>query len=291
MALIKLSRNMQLALFLGGAVLILHFYNQLLYKPLHSRISLLQLDQLNFEAQIPDQEIEQSDLAALEERYHKRYQEFEEFQDSVKKLEADLPSRNDMSKLLEELTKSLEGTGAKFVSVEPTFHKAEEGESFDSIEIQMYFQADFQGLISYLENLETSETILGIQGVELLTEEDSSTPYVTVYFSTYISDYVRKEDLSEKAPAVFETTKAGVIVKAMPSAEPFAADSRPYDQTLPGEHKLTMVVWRGGKAVALIDGKVMKEGSTLDSRKLTLIEEDGVWFSENGLQYYLGLET
>jgi len=164
-----------------------------------------------------------------------------------------------MSKLLEELTKSLEGTGAKFVSVEPTFHKAEEGESFDSIEIEMYFQADFQGLISYLENLESSETILGIEGVELLTEEDSSTPYVTVYFSTYISDHVRKEDLVEKAPTAFETTEAGTVVKATPSAEPFAADSRPYDQALPGNHTLSMVVWRGGKAVALIDGKVMKE--------------------------------
>lgn len=288
-ALAKLSRNTQIALFLGGAALILHFYFQLVAKPLGKEVRRLKLEKKEIEMEHPDLEVEKGLLERLEVQYKREFEKFSKFEEGVRELEANLPSRKDMSGLLEYLTSSLDGLDTEFVSLEPTLRKAEEGDAFDSLEIEMKFYADFAQVIRYLEKLEATPTILGIQGIELSSEEAVTTkPLVTLYFSTYVSDQVRAADLKESIP-VQVPVPSPVPVK--PAPEPFRPEAKPYDNRLPGDHHLTMIVWQGGKLVALIDGKVMKKGSKLGERTLTEIEEDGVWFSENGVTYYLALET
>ncbi len=299
MALIKMSRNTQAALFLGGAILLLHFYNQIFYQPLSRKIRDLKLEKMNLESQIPEGEVGKSELLDLEEHYKKRFEEYGEFERKVRELESKLPSKKEMSALLEQLTTSLEGSKAEFISVEPTFRKAAEGEPFDSIDIELYFRSDFSELIQCIQNLEKSSTILGIRSVTLEPGEDETKkPSVTVQFSTFISDHAHKEDLltnvekkkGEKVEGSGKNQEAA-SKKIEAPAEPFKPEAKPYDQRLPGEHKLTMIVWKGKNRVALIDGKVMKEGSRLENRILTEVEEGGVWFSEGGLKYFLALEA
>ena len=287
MAFVKLSRNTQIALFVGGALLAVHFYFQFLGKPLGKEIRRLQLEKKEIEMEHPDLEVEKGMLERLEVRYKREFERYSKFEEGVRELEANLPSRKDMAGLLEYLTAALEGLGTEFVSLEPTLQKAEEEEVFDSLNIEMQFYADFSQVIQYLKKLEAAPAILGIQGMELSSDEKVATkPLVTLYFSTFVSDQVRVADLKEQVPPPSLTP-----IPEKPAPEPFRPEAKPYDNRLPGEHHLSMIVWQGGKSVALIDGKVMKQGSKLGERVLTEIEEEGVWFSENGVTYYLALET
>ena len=277
----KLSRNMQLAILIGGSILAIHFYYQLLYKPIGRELKLARIDR----AQLKNDQVvsggHQDEASLLEERYQRRQKEFNAFETEVHELESTLPSRGEMSRLLEQLTSSVEGTGMKFVSLEPTLKKAEEGSTFDSFEIEMQFYATSKQVIDYLKKLEESQMLLGIKAIEMkLGSEESHKPLVSVFFSTFISDQAQ--------PQKAEVEKT-VIKKAAP--EPFQPESKPYDKRLPGDHHLTMVVWHGGTPVALIDGKIMKEGSEIDNKKLTKIESNGVWFTEDDVRYFLALET
>jgi hypothetical protein len=135
-------------------------------------------------------------------------------------------------------------------------------------------------LIDYLKKLESEPIVFSVKRIEMtLDEEISKTPLVTIIFSTFISDRPVKTQEEEKKPVI-----------SMPSASPFKSESRPYDNTMPGDHRLTMVIWKGGKRTALIDGKLMKEGAVLENKKLDKIESDGVWFIEDGTRYFLALE-
>ncbi|MBI4358695.1 MAG: type 4a pilus biogenesis protein PilO [Candidatus Omnitrophica bacterium] len=279
MTLVKLSRNTQIALFVGMGILTLHFYNQLLYKPLRKEAHALKAEKLRIQEEVSLVDVKREEIPKVEEMYKKRFEEFSELQESIAALENNLPSRKDMAVLLEQLTSAFGGLKADFVSLEPTLHKAAEGQPYDSLEIEMQFYADYDRVIAYLKKLEEEAILLSIEKLELvLDSEASKKPLVTIYFSTFLSDRVKKQP-----------KKAEEAVEA-PTPSPFLLGSKPYDNRMPGDHHLTMIVWRGGKAVALVDGKIMKEGSVLDNKTLATIDSDGAWFDEEGVRYYLALE-
>mgnify|MGYP001567655808 CR=1 FL=1 len=61
-------------------------------------------------------------------------------------------------------------------------------------------------------------------------------------------------------------------------------------ESRPVPENVNMVIWKGGKPTALIDGRLVAEGSVIENKTLTKIESDGVWFVEDGVRYYLTLE-
>ncbi|MBI3999261.1 MAG: type 4a pilus biogenesis protein PilO [Candidatus Omnitrophica bacterium] len=279
MVLVKLSRNTQIALLIAGGILMVHFYNQLLYKPLRKEAHVLRAEKMRIQEEIPLLDVKKEETAKVEEMYKKKFEEFSELQKSISALENNLPSKKDMAVLLEQLTSAFGGLKADFVSLEPTLHKAAEGEPYDSLEIEMQFYADYDRVIAYLKKLEEEPILLSTDKLEMvLDSEVSKKPLVTIYFSTFLSNRAKKQ--SEKVEEVVQA----------PAPSPFLSGGKPYDNRLPGDHHLTMVVWRGGKTVALVDGKIMKEGSILDNRTLTKIDSDGAWFDEDGVRYYLALE-
>ena len=259
----------------------LHLYNQGLYRPLKKETRFLNQEKLKVEGEFPLLRSDKDELARLEEKYKREFEEFSQFEESVTKLEERLPSRKDMAILLEELTKELEDLKGDFVSLEPTLKKAGEGQYFDSLEIQVRFYADYPRVTEYLEKLEKEPLLLSVKKLEMkLDQEESPKPLVTIAFSTFVSDRATKKPEEPKQASLISGFK-----------NPFHSETKPYDNRLPGEHHLAMVVWKGGRGVALIDGKLMKENSIIENRKLTKIESNGVWFSdESGVRYYLALE-
>ncbi len=226
---------------------------------------------------------DKDEVAKAEEMYKGRFQEFSGFETKALELEKKLPSRKNMAEPLDQLTSTLEQLGGDFIALEPAFKKAGEAEFFDSIEIKMQFYADYPLVIEYLKKLEEQSIVFSVKRIDMtLDEEVSKTPLVTILFSTYISDRPRKPQEKEQASDV------GLI--SIPTASPFKSESKPYDNTLPGDHRLTMVIWKGGKPTALIDGKLVAEGSVIENKKLDKIESDGVWFVEDGIRYYLSLD-
>ena len=134
----------------------------------------------------------------------------------------------------------------------------------------------------YLKELEASNLLLGIKKLGMsLDSEVSKKPLVTILFSTLVSNRVKKKEEPKGKPEPIVPPEV---------SSPFYPEAKPYDRRLPGDHQLSMVVWKGGVPVALIDGKMVKEGSVLDNKTVTKIESDGVWFSEDGVKYYLGIE-
>ncbi|MBI4394861.1 MAG: hypothetical protein HY583_01555 [Candidatus Omnitrophica bacterium] len=96
--------------------------------------------------------------------------------------------------------------------------------------------------------------------------------------------------ISERAGVKEEKEQKTLAPSLQVPSSPFHPDTKPYDNRLPGDHHLTMVIWRGGTPVALIDGRLLKKGDVIDNKTLTSIESNGVWFAEDGVKFYLGLE-
>lgn len=282
MGVTKLSRNTQIVIMIAAGILVLHLYNLFLYKPLDKKMRFLSQEKARIVNELTAISADKDKLAKAEELYKARFQEFAEFEEKVLNLETKLPSRKDMSKPLDRLTLTLEDLGGEFIALEPNFKKAGEGEFFDSIEIKIQFYADYPLVVEYLKKLEEQSIVFSIKRIQMsLDEEVSKTPLVTILFSTYLSD--RPGQAKEEKGKVADTSTAL-------AGSPFKSGAKPYNNTLPGDHRLTMVIWKGGKPTALIDGKLLAEGSILDNKTLTKIESDGVWFSENGTQYRLALE-
>jgi hypothetical protein len=283
MAMTKLSRNTQMVVMIAGGILILHFYNLFFYKPLRKEVRFLSQERTRISNELGTINADKDELAKAEEVYKGHFQEFSQFEAKVLDLETKLPSRKNMAEPLEQLTSTLEELGGEFIVLEPTFKKAEEAEFFDSIEIKMQFYADYPLVIDYLKKLEEQSIVFSIKKIEMtLDEEVSKTPLVSILFSTFLSDRPGKVAKKES------TSQEGTI--SIQTESPFKSESKPYDNTLPGDHRLTMVIWKGGRPTALIDGKLTAEGSIIDNKTLTKIESDGVWFTEEGIRYYLALE-
>ena len=280
MAIAKLSRNTQVIILVAVLIMGLHFYNQFLYKPLRKEGRFLTQEKVRIANELATANADKDELAKAEDLYKARFQEFSEFEAKILDQEKKLPSRKDMAEPLDQLTSSLEDLGGEFIALEPTFKKAGEAEFFDSIEIKMQFYADYPLVIAYLKRLEEQSIVFSIKRIEMkLDEEVSKIPLVTILFSTYLSDRPGRTQ-AKPTPESQMTSTSG----------PFRSGDKPYDNHLPGGHRLTMVIWSGGKPTALIDGKLLKEGSVLDNKTLEKIESDGVWFVEQGIRYYLGLD-
>ena len=283
MALAKLSRNTQMVIMIAGGILVLHFYNLFLYKPLRKEMRFLSQEKTRVVGEMATINADKDELTKAEEVYKGRFKEFSEFEAKVLGFEKKLPSRKNMAEPLEQLTSTLEDLGGDFIALEPTFKKAGEAEFFDSIEIKMQFYADYPLVIAYLKKLEEQSIVFSIKRIQMtLDEEVSKLPLVTIVFSTFISDRPGYDTEDDKS------VETGTI--SVPTASPFRSQSKPYDNRLPGDHQLTMVIWKGGRPTALIDGKLMAEGAVLENKTLTKIESDGVWFVEQGIRYYLALE-
>ena len=280
MAVTKLSKNTQMIILIASGLLMAHFYNLFLYQPIGKNKRFLLQEKVRISNELATINADKDELAKAEIIYKEKFQEFSKFEAQVLDLEEKLPSRKNMAEPLDKLTSTLEDLGGEFIALEPTFKKAGEAEAFDSIEIKMQFYADYPMVVEYLKKLEEASIVFTPKKVEMkLDEEVSKTPLVTIIFSTFISDRaVKTRETQESAPA------------AEASKSPFKSSSKPYDNRLPGDHKLTMVLWKGPKKTALIDGKLMSEGSTLENMTLDKIEADGVWFVEQGIRYYLKLE-
>ena len=280
MAVPKLSRNTQVTVLITCGILVLHFYNVLFFKPLRKEMRFLSQEKVRMTNESAAINADKDELAQAEKIYKTKFEEFSQLEQNALKLEKKLPSRKNMAEPLEQLTSALEDLGGDFIALEPVFKKAGEAEFFDSIEIKMKFYADYPMVIDYLKKLEAQSIVFSIKRIEMvLDEEVSKTPLVTILFSTFISDRPAAAQTEEEKPVILT-----------PSVSPFKSESKPYDNTMPGDHRLTMVIWKGGKRTALIDGKLMAEGSVLENKKLDKIESDGVWFIEDGIRYYLSLD-
>lgn len=282
MALVKLGRSTQLVFFVVFGVLTGQIYNIFVYKPLRKEMSFLKQEKLRIGDEIGLQQGGEGDLLRIQAQYEEQLKQLSEIEDAVKALEEKLPTRSDMARLLKQLTKELGELGAQFISLKPTVEKAEEGVPFDSMEIEMQFYADYEQVINYLKKLEAAAIFLNISKLDLVLDASvSKKPLVSIQFSTLLSDRVPEKVKEEEIKPVEAPASA---------SSPFHPESKPYDNRLPGSHHLNMVVWKGGTPVALIDGKPLKEGALLENKKLIQIESDGVWFAEDGIKYYLGIE-
>lgn len=278
MGFTDMSRRTQIILLAAGVILTLHFYNQLFYRHLAKKTKALKKEKVELAVQPPETGTQREELNRLNELYQGRFREVSERETEVGKLEETLPSRTKMADLLAKLTSALEQSGAGFISLEPTVKKAGENEPFDSIAIDVRFYGSFEQTTKYLQAIEDMETLIGVEKIQMtLDEEAAPRPLVDIRFATFLSD---------RAAVKAEPLKA-VEVKL---PEPFHPETKPFDNRLPGDHKLSMIIWNVGKPVALIDGKVMKVGSVLDNKKLVEISADGVWFADNSVRYYLALE-
>lgn len=288
MPFIRLSRNAQLALLAAGALVGLHFYIQLVYKPLREELSDLNSRRAELESELPVYEGEAEEVSRLEKVYQERFQQMSKLEETVQGLEQKLPSRKQMASLLDQLTEEFDPRGTDFISVKPTIRKAEGKELFDLMEIETQFYADYDRAIEYLQKLEGAKLFLEVDKLEMkLDQEESAKPMVAIRFATFLgtqSAFAAEEDKAEEGK---EEPKE--VVKP-PSASPFHPASKPFDNRLPGDHRLSMVIWKGGKPTALIDGQIMKPGQVLENKQLDEIQSDGVWFKEDGIKYFLPLE-
>ncbi len=288
MVFIRLSRNAQLILLGVGALVGLHFYIQLVYKPLRAELSDLASRRLELESELPVYQDEAEEVSRLEKVYRERFQQMSKLGEAVQTSEQKLPSRKQMASLLNQLTEEFDPRGTDFISVKPAIRKAEGKELFDLMEIETQFYADYDRAIEYLQKLEGAKLFLEVQKLEMKLDQETSTkPMVTIRFATFLgtqSAFAAEEDKAEE-----EKAEPKVTVKP-PSASPFHPASRPFDNRLPGDHRLTMVIWKGGRPTALIDGQIMKLGQVLEHKQLDEIHSDGVWFKEDGIKYFLPLE-
>jgi len=297
--MVKISRRTQAFILIAAIVLVVHFYFQLLYKPLQKGIRDMRFEKEEVESEFADVAVEATDIETIKAQYDKQYKKFTELEQAVHALEAVLPSHKEMSSLLDHLTQSLDKVKGEFVSLQPTLERAGQGDAFDALSVEIKFYADFTQIIEYLKILEGTPILLGVQSIDMeLDEEVSTRPFTQIQFSTFLSGRhqaevkrrQKKTESKEKKAAEKKGEVLEEMVRPEPVQEPFHPEAKPYDQRLPGDHRLRMIVWRGAKPAALIDGKVMKEGSMLDNRVLSKIEPEGVWFLEEGIQYYLALE-
>ena len=274
----NLSRKTQIILLAVGIVAVLHLYRQWLYQPIQKQLRRLKQEKVELSGRLPLLEGQKTEFDRLNELYKRKFDEFTQAEAEVAETEGSLPSQSAMAGLLEQLTKALDETKAQFVSLEPTLKKASETDPFDGIEIDVRFYGSYAQVIDYLKRIEAKSILIGVQKIQMtLDQEVSKQPMVAIRFSTFLSSRALKKE--EKIKPV-----------EMTAPEPFHPESKPFDNRLSGNHKLTMIIWNVSKPVALIDGKVMKIGASLDNKTLVQIDSDGVWFSENSIRYYLALE-
>ncbi|MBI4372124.1 MAG: type 4a pilus biogenesis protein PilO [Candidatus Omnitrophica bacterium] len=282
MAMIRLSRNLQIAAFIAGLALTWHFYNILVYKPMLKKVKVLAQEKMQLAEELKLINVGEDELQSSRDMYQKQFDELSGLEKTIEELEQALPSRQNMAPLLGQLTSELANVRAEFISIEPTFKKMdEEGNVYDSIEIKVQFYADYAQVIEYLKKIESSNILVAVKKLEMVLDpEVSKKPLVTVEFVTMVSERSEMKAEKEVKP---------VIEMPVPTS-PFYPDTKPYDNRLPGNHRLSMVVWRGGTPVALIDGKLIKEGDVIDNKTLSKIDSKGAWFTEDGVKYYLGIE-
>lgn len=280
MSFIKLSKNSQVIVMVCVGILALHFFNLTILRPIHKEKKEIKSDRSQLREELSAVETVQMDQANLEKTYQERYNEYKKLDEETEEMESTLPSKSDMSRLLGDLTAAFEGLNITFESIEPTINVPQEGQLFESIDVLVTFHGGYPDIIAYLKKVEKTGTLLGVKNLDVeLNDEVSPKPLVKILFSSYLSN----------RPKIVIKEKKDEI--PAPKSEAFNLSSKPYDNKLTGSHKLSMVIWTGKTPIALIDGKVMKVGAVLENKKLTKIEPKGVWFSDEGVEYFLGLET
>ncbi|MBI4395319.1 MAG: type 4a pilus biogenesis protein PilO, partial [Candidatus Omnitrophica bacterium] len=190
MAIIRLSRNLQIVVFIAGLVIMWHFYNRLIYKPMVRKVKMLAQEKIQLAEELKLLSVGSGELERNQEMYRRQFEELSSLEQSIDEIEAALPSRKNMAPLLAQLTSELENVKGQFVSIEPTFKKAdEEANLYDSAEIKTQFYADYAQVIEYLKKIESSNLLIAVKALEMVLDSDvSKKPLVTIEFMTLISE-------------------------------------------------------------------------------------------------------
>ncbi|OGW79424.1 MAG: hypothetical protein A3G33_03545 [Omnitrophica bacterium RIFCSPLOWO2_12_FULL_44_17] len=275
---VRMSRNTQAAIILALYAIIFYVFFSNIVKPIEHKKKIIGQETLAIKSELQTVENKREGYNKDQKIYSERYDEFNKMNEEVTQMEDKLPSRKDMAELLEGLTAAFQGLDTKFVSVEPTIARSEEGGIADAIHIEVKFYGGYTDVASYLERIEKGKILLGVQSLSMESDSEvNPLPLVTVNLFSILSGH-------SKVKA--KETDAQIVP---PKQDPFLLGNKPRDNTLPGNHQVTMIVWNTKKPVALIDGKIVSVGALIDNKKLVRIERDGVWFSESGTEYVLAL--
>ena len=276
-------------------IFVFYLYNQVFYRKLSGKIMTVKADDHNITDQIAllmqqTPRGMRNVVNALEADLRSSVRTLDTETNALKSTEANIPSQHDMSVLLKQMTDEFEDYNIQFVSLVPE-EIVNSDSQYDSLAIHLKFRSNYQNLMNYVSDLKDKSKFLRINRIEIAADaSDTSKPLTSLDLIALIS---RREAVSVSAGEPESARTTGSQREAAESRERakkpsfFASKG---GNNLPGEHKLSMVVYQGGRPVAMIDGKVMKLGSVIEGKRIVAIESDNVQFvDEGGREYSLQL--
>lgn len=276
----KKLRNREKILLIGLAVAVgFSLYFQIMYKPLARKITRYKFQIEKSRARLNELEGKFPQIEQQRRNIHSLNTESNLLLDKISGIEKRLPGKKNTSALLGELTKQAEG-----VKMSSIRQKADSGDEYSRLFIELKFNAPYENTIKYLRKLESISPFLAIEEMDIAEPKKGKggpggTPTKLV-LSTLLGE----------APTA-ELFKAGEQKEELEvSRDIFVSTSRPASTIRKAEVKLEGITYNPQGATAIINGDVVRVGSEVGNLEVKEINPDEVILTDGVEDQILSIE-
>ena len=237
---------------------------------LKSKLVSLDNEIIEMEAQLPNLEGQVLQLEA-------KKSEIERLNDRLSKKENQLPSKANIPELLSVYLRQSSEDIIDFSLLKPVDeHKKN---IYDQLNIEIQFNAGFNGLVNYLNRLEKNFQYIQTKGIVISNEDNLGTGLLTtkIVLSTYLSDQKIKEGSLLTAKMTDDVSSVST------KRDPFYSPGQVVTQDEELEFfNLSGIIGFGLNPTAIIDDEVYKVGDTIGNSKIQEITYNEVILENQG---------
>ncbi|MBI4388347.1 MAG: type 4a pilus biogenesis protein PilO [Candidatus Omnitrophica bacterium] len=285
--------------FLALTVMLIWFVGYAhMYRPAAEELKLLKKKMDKVNQKISEMKAQMPDVAREQKTLEKKDQEIESLRDRLRKLESELPARNELAPLLEQLTTSGSGEALKILSIKPVEEKeqkkrssekgkkaAEETQFYPEEKFELAIATGFWEFIRYLARLEKVSPYFSFSMVDIQLDEKKrkeSEPRMHLQIGALLRERFQR---GSKGESVFRKDIPKLGFKGTQQDPFFLAQKELKTQAPPEKYQVSGVIWKGGKKIAIINNQVVREGDKLDHSQVVSIDSSKIIIEQAGRQY------
>ncbi len=276
----QLKKRERIAVIVFASIAALALYYNVIYKPLagSTRTYINQTKRLNKQLltiKTQDPEI-QARLETIETKEAAEKKTLER----IEEMENRLPSKKASSRLISEFTRL-----AKNIKIESIRQKIDKGEDYSRIFVEIQFDASFNDVVRYIERIETISPFLKVEELEIKEPRNRKKEkggLIRLVVSSLLGDVPFSEQLKAK-----EKEKGEISSELR---DIFVSKVRPEATKTKIDMKIEGITYNKDVATGIINGEVVKEGSTIEGYTVKQILFDKITLTDGVEKYVLSVE-
>lgn len=255
-----------------------------IYKPQERELAKLKRKLVSLENEVLEVESEFPDFEEKNELLDQKKTEINKLKKELSSKESQLLSKKNLPELLNVLLEQSPQYLVDFNLVKPV--EGEEDNVYEQLNIEMQFDAGFNGVIDYLERLEKSFQYIQTKGVVISSEEAVNEQLgIKLVLSTYLTDYL-KDKISLPVIDKTKQTSASAIKR-----DPFYSADILFTQDVEEQaYQLSGIISQGTQPTAIIDDEVYRVGDYVGDSQVKEILYNKVVLEKKGKLKTLTLE-